>query len=138
MNSGKDIISSEDIKNAILFHRGSWKRQSVVEIDKSERSVEQSEIPNIQSFHSVQFEDNGMKFWQYFNVGNGQFIPYSELTFHSELEVISAFSTMESVIEKPKQNRPRKGKIVKSAISSFAQFLTASLLLNLKWSSCSI
>ena len=44
-----------------------------------------------------------MKFWQYFNVGNGQFIPHSELTFHSGLEVISAFSTTESVIEKPKQ-----------------------------------
>ena len=43
---------------------------SVVEIDKSECSLEQSKIPNIQSFHSVQFEDNGMKFLQYFNVGN--------------------------------------------------------------------
>ena len=76
---------------------------SVVEMDKSECSLEQSKIPNIQSFHSVQFEDNGMKFWQYFNVGNGQFIPHSELTFHSGLEVISGFSTTESVIEKPKQ-----------------------------------
>ena len=30
---------------------------SVVEIDKSECSLAQSKIPNIQSFHSVQFED---------------------------------------------------------------------------------
>ena len=101
---GKDAISAEDIKNAILFHGGPGNvKVSAVEIDKSECSLEQSKIPNIESFHSVQFEDNCMKFWQYFNVSNGQFIPYSELTFHSGLKVISAFSTMESVIEKPKQ-----------------------------------
>ena len=52
-----------------------------------------------------------MKFWQYFNVCNGHFIPYSELTFHSGLEVISAFSTTESVIEKPKQmSKKRKDR----------------------------
>ena len=104
INSGKDVISAEHIKNGILFYVGPGNvKVSAVEIDKSECSLEQSKIPNIQSFHSVQFEDNGMKFWQYFNVRNGQFIPYSELTFHSGLEVTSAFSTTESVIEKPKQ-----------------------------------
>ena len=70
-----------------------------------------SHPPTLLSFHSVQFEDNGVKFWEYFNVGSGQFIPYSELTFHSGLEVISAFSTMESVIEKPKQmSKKRKDR----------------------------
>ena len=104
INLGKDVISAEDIKNVILFHEGPGNvKVFIVEIDKSECSLEQSKIPNIQSFHSVQFEDYGMKFWQYFNVGNGQFIPYSELTFHSGLEVKSAFATTESVIEKPKQ-----------------------------------
>ena len=92
VNSGKDIISAEDIKNGILLHRGPGNvKVSVVEIDKSECSLEQSKIPNIQLFHSVQFEDNGMKFWQCLNVGNGQFIPFSELTFHSGLEVIKCF-----------------------------------------------
>ena len=112
VNSGKDVISGEDIKNAILFHGvpGNVK-VSVVEIDKSECSLEQSKIPNIQSFHSVQFEDYGMKFWQYLNVGNGQFIPYSELVFHSGLELISAFSTTESVIEKPKQMKRKDCEI---------------------------
>ena len=104
INSGKDVISAEDIKNAILFHGGRGNvKVSVAEINKSECSLEQSKIANMQSFHSVQFENNGMKFWQYFNVGNGQFIPYSELTFHSGQEVISAFSTTESMIEKAKQ-----------------------------------
>ena len=104
ISTGKEVISGEDINNAILFHEGPGNvKVSAVEINKSECSLEQSKIPNIQSFHSVQSEDYDMKFWQYFNVGNGQFIPYSELTFHSGLEVTSAFSTTESVIEKPKQ-----------------------------------
>ena len=48
VNSGKDVISAEDIKNAILFHGGSGNvKVSVVEIDKSECSLEQSKIPNI-------------------------------------------------------------------------------------------
>ena len=52
-----------------------------------------------------------MKFWQYFNVFIGQFIPYSELIFHSGPEVISAFSTTESVIKKPKQmSKKRKDR----------------------------
>ena len=80
-------------------------------VDKSECSLEQSKILNIQLFHSVQFEDYGMKFCQYFNVGS---VPYSELTFHSGLAVtcLSAFSTRESVIEKPKQiNVPEKERL---------------------------
>ena len=42
VNSGKDVISAEDIKNAILFHgRPGNVKVSVVEIGKSECSLEQ-------------------------------------------------------------------------------------------------
>lgn len=112
VNSGKDVISAEDIKSAILFHGGPDNvKVSVAEIDKTECSLEQSKIPNIQSFHSIEFEDNGMRFWQYFDVGEGQFIPYSELTFHSGLKVISAFSTAQLMVRKPTQaSKKRKDR----------------------------
>ena len=54
VNAGKDIISADDLKRAILF-RGSPEtaKVSVVEIDKQDCEIEQSKIQNIESVHSV-------------------------------------------------------------------------------------
>ena len=61
--STQDIISSDD-----FFGEVQKTQVSVVEINKQNCEIEQSKIQNIQSFHSVQFEEDGMRFWQYFDV----------------------------------------------------------------------
>ena len=54
VNAGKDIISADDLKRAILI-RGSPEtaKVSVVEINKQDCEIEQSKIQNIESVHSV-------------------------------------------------------------------------------------
>ena len=42
-------------------------------------------IPDISQYHSVQFHENVMKFWRYFNVNVGVIIPYSNASFLSGL-----------------------------------------------------
>ena len=92
VNAGKDIISADDLKRAILFQRSPENAKvSVVEINKQCCDIEQSRIQNIQSFHSIQFEGDGMRFWQYFDVGIGQLVPYADISFHSALEIVSPF-----------------------------------------------
>ena len=39
----------------------------------------------------MKFSTSGMLFWQYYNMGDGKFIPFSQLTFNSGLSVIEAF-----------------------------------------------
>ena len=102
----KNIISADDLKRAILFW-GSPENAKVfvVEMNKQNCEIQQSKIQNIQSFHSIQFEDDGMRFWQYFDVGIGQLVPYADISFHSGLEIVSLFSSSESRTERPLQVR---------------------------------
>ena len=104
VSAGKDIISADDLKRAILF-RGSPEnaKVSVVEINKQDCEIEQSKIQNIQSFHSIQFEEDGMRFWHYFDIGIGQLVPYADISFHSGLEIVSPFSSSERRMERPIQ-----------------------------------
>ena len=59
----------------------------VVEIDSSESILKGKTIPDIIQFHSVEFFDDGMRFWQYFDVGEGMFYPYTNVLFKSGVEI---------------------------------------------------
>ena len=95
-------ISADDLKRAILC-RGIPENAKVflVEINKQDCEIEQSKIQNIQSFHSIQFEEDGMRFWQYFDVGIGQLVPYADISFHSGPEIVSPLSYSERRIKGP-------------------------------------
>ena len=96
MSVQEKTISVDDLKRAMLF-RGTPEnaKASVVEINKQDCETEQSKIQNIQSINPVQFEDGQMRFWQYFDVGIGQLVPYADISFHSGLEIVSPFSSSE-------------------------------------------
>ena len=111
VNAGKDIISADDLKRAVLF-RGSPEnaKVSVVEINRQDCEIEQRKIQNIQSFHSIQFEEDGMRCWQYFDVGIGQLVPYADISFHSGLENVSPFSSSERRTKRLLQMSKRKDR----------------------------
>ena len=48
-------------------------------------------IPDISQYHSVQFHENGMRFWEYFNVGVRVIIPYSNASFSSGLKRVREY-----------------------------------------------
>lgn len=62
--SGHNILSAEDVKNAILYQGGVRKSYvSVTDVDKSQAMLTSVTIRNIQTYHSVEFSPEGMNFW---------------------------------------------------------------------------
>ena len=72
MDAGNDVISADDIFKALQFAKGMKNTKvGVVEIDSSKSILQGKTIPNTSQFDSHDFFDDGMRFWQYFDVGEG-------------------------------------------------------------------
>ena len=73
VDAGNDVLSADDIFKAL--HYGSGVRNSmasVIEVDSSNSTLSGQNIVNINSFHSVTFEENHMKLQRYYNIGKGK------------------------------------------------------------------
>ena len=88
MDAGNDAISANDIFKALKFAKGMKNTKTgVVEIDSSKSILEGKTIPDFSQFHSVEYFDDGMRFWWYFDVGEGMFYPYTNVLFKSGVEI---------------------------------------------------
>ena len=59
----------------------------VVEIDSSQSILQGKTIPDTSQFDSHNFFDNGMWFWQYFDVGEGIYYTNTNVLFESGVEM---------------------------------------------------
>ena len=66
----------------------------MIEIDKAKSSLSGDTIPNIRNYHSIQFSADCIKFWRYFDVGEGITVPHGNVNFVSG-----------EIIKKPFQSR---------------------------------
>ena len=64
---------------------------SVIEIDSSQNELETQSIENISHYHSVEFQDNTIRFWNYYQVGSGIPVDINPVKFVSGLHVLSSF-----------------------------------------------
>ena len=81
-------MSANDIFRALQFAKGMKNTKvGVVEIDSSKSFLQGKIICDISQFHSVEFLDDGMRFWRYFDVGEGVFHPYTNVLFKSAVEI---------------------------------------------------
>ena len=92
VDGGNNIQNANDIKSAILYKSGVPNANvSVIDIDKSVSTTTNVKIASSQSIHSIQFNDEHMTVWHYYQIGNGKTVKYSEVKFVSGVEVISPF-----------------------------------------------
>ena len=64
---------------------------SVVEVDYGINLLLSNKIPNISNFHSSEFNENGMRFWNYADIGEGKSFQYGDTEFQSGLKVVLDF-----------------------------------------------
>ena len=94
LNAGHDIQIVQDVKNSLFFMRAVKNSEvSVIEIDSSQNELETQSIENISDYHSVDFEDNTISFWNYYQVGSD--IPVDIKTV-SGLHVLISFEETSS------------------------------------------
>lgn len=68
------IINAEDLYSAILCESGSKKSSvSVLEIDRATTKIEKKgKVPNISYYHSQTIDEKGIKYKEYYGIGEGK------------------------------------------------------------------
>ena len=116
-HSGHNCTTASELKQGILYLGGpESSKVSVVEISKNDTKITESKIQNIQSFHSVEFQEDKMTFWQYFGCGQGREIKYSNLTFESGLNVIKTFEGGSKTPKRHKKQNTRKDRCLNTLL----------------------
>ena len=64
---------------------------SLIEIDSSQNELETQSIENISHYHSVEFQDNTIRFWNYYQVESGIPVDIKPVKFVFGLHVLSSF-----------------------------------------------
>ena len=105
------VTTASELKQGILYLGGpESSKLSVVEISKNDTKITESKIQNIQSFPSVEFQEDKMTFWQYFGCGQDREIKYSNLTLESGLNVIETFEGGSKTPKRHKKPNTRKDR----------------------------
>lgn len=101
---GHNIASAKDVYDALVY-KGRMKnaKASIIEVNKQSSFITDVKIADIQSYHSVKYEDSGMTFWKYFEIGNGKKIPYSNLDYKCKYNIIQSFNSSQKQDQNLKQ-----------------------------------
>ena len=93
IDAGNDLMSSQDVFG--VMHYGFGVKDAMVcvaEVDCARASITGSKVNSFTLYHSIQFEEDGMRMWRYFDVGEGIYHPYMDVEFTSGIKVIRDFS----------------------------------------------
>ena len=84
VDSGNNVECANDIFIALNQSKGLKNTKiAVIEIDKAKSSLSGVTILNICSYHSIKFSADCIKFWRYFDVGEGISVPHGNVNFVS-------------------------------------------------------
>ena len=81
VNEKHDVVTAEDMKNALESHGGvKGCRAAVVQVDPGrENTFSTNKIPGISLLNNFAFEENGIRAWRGYNIGPGKLLSYREL-----------------------------------------------------------
>ena len=84
VDSGNNVECANGIFIALNQSKGLKNTKiAVIEIDKAKSSLSGVTILNICSYHSIKFSADCIKFWRYFDVGEGISVPHGNVNFVS-------------------------------------------------------
>ncbi|KAK3741485.1 hypothetical protein QZH41_011495, partial [Actinostola sp. cb2023] len=100
VNEGHDVLTAEDMKQAIESHGGlKGCRAAVVEVDTSKEIVKENKITGISLFNNFSFsEATGIRTWRAYDIGPGRLMTYSDLQTVTQgdtgLKLVQPFGTL--------------------------------------------
>ena len=99
-NEGNDILTAGCIYEALVKSKMTNTKVSVASFQKNECEVDGDKIVNISNYHSIEFTREGMKLWQYYGIGSGNFQLFSKnWSFQSGVKVVTHFTRFTDNIE---------------------------------------
>ena len=117
IDAGNDLMSSLDVFNAMHYGFGvKDAKVCVAEVDSARASITGSKVNSFTSYHSIQFEEDGMRMWRYFNVGKGLHHPYMDVEFTSGIKVIKHFSKTDAGTRPKSKEKQRNERSLKKLL----------------------
>ena len=113
VNSGKDIKEAEHFFQALHHGNGIQNsKASIIEINSEESTLVGNKTPGITAYHSVQFFEDHMKLFRYWNIGPGKTVKYEDnCKFVSSFNRVQDFSqTYKSVEKKSMKQKKREDR----------------------------
>ena len=81
---------------------------SLIEFDKA-MLLKEKKMAGIDKYHSYQFTQQGMKVWQYYQIGAGVMVPFDrDLSFKQGVQVIQSFVPCKDSFISSTKNAKRK------------------------------
>ena len=93
--AGKNLLTAEEVYNGL--HYGKGMKNAAVSVIKVVNQELKGEIPDLQSYHSVEFQEQEMISWRNFNIGVGQPHRYNKLSVPSSSEIILPFQDIDKL-----------------------------------------
>jgi hypothetical protein len=76
---GNDILTANDMREALIKHPVRGSTASVNIVDESQQSLLMNKLDHINSFHNFHFEDSGIRAWKAYGIGEGMFFLYDAI-----------------------------------------------------------
>ena len=110
VDAGNDLLSAEHVFTGL--HYGKGMRNAAVSVIKVKtQDLRRDKVIGIQSYHSVEFQEENMVFWKFYDIGEGEPHPYTNLDAMPVSEVILPFSnTDKQQIEFASCSKAKKAK----------------------------
>ncbi|XP_068756088.1 uncharacterized protein [Montipora capricornis] len=78
-NEGHDVISAADIHRALKARQFKGCTAAVCELDRTGLEIKVNRIPNFSTFHNFSYEEDGLRMWKAYDIGQGKFLSWSDL-----------------------------------------------------------
>ncbi|PFX14753.1 hypothetical protein AWC38_SpisGene21066 [Stylophora pistillata] len=78
-NEGHDAVSAKDMRAALSERPVRGTTACVCSINETKKTLEVQKIHGFSKYHNFKFEEEGMRIWRAYGIGQGRLIPYQDL-----------------------------------------------------------
>ena len=113
MNEGHDVTDAVSVKEAIDAPPGILKnsKSCVIELDYNNIKLGKAKIRDTMRYHYFEFEENGIRAWEFQGIGNGKLLQQQDVNFISCLEVVKPFAETFDKCSMQQVNKNRNSKM---------------------------
>ena len=99
IDAGNDVMNAEDVYEGL--HYGFGMKNTKIAVAKIEKvTLSGQKIPNITDYHSIEFRDEHMVMWKYYNIGNGIVQTNNHLTVEPKADMVLPYDKTDKNIQK--------------------------------------
>ena len=107
VDAGNDIVTAEDLRQSL--HYGFGMKDTMIGVAQVDNVLlDGPKIPGLSDYHSIEFQEDHMVMWKYYQIGEGIKQNYNNLTVNPAIKLLQPYSKTESILRL--ESGKRKGE----------------------------